>query len=118
MGTVSRGSSHPVVGAPTLHPSACTPTLHLCSSGRFCASGQPPPQQHPMLFLLSMAAVSLWGQLLFSLSPHSPQLGGWFWAGNLILLYVHPALVIGPVSTVGSLGPARTGVGQAASGDL
>lgn len=75
----------------------------------------PPPQQYPILFLLSMAAVSLWGWLLFSLSPHAPQLGGWFWAGNPILLYVHPPLATacGPVSTVESPGPPRTGVGQA-----
>lgn len=45
--------------------------------------GSPPPQQYPVLFLLSMAAVSLWGWLLFSLSP---QLGVWFWAGNPIQL--------------------------------
>lgn len=83
-----------------------------------CLRTAPPPQQYPILFLLSMAAVSLWGQLLFSLSPHSPQRGGWFWAGSPILLYLHPALMIGPVSTMGSLGPPRTGVGHAASGDL
>lgn len=79
--------------------------------------GSPPPQQYPVLFLLSMAAVSLWGWLLFSLSP---QLGVWFWAGNPIQLYVRLPLMTAciPISTVASPGPPRTGVGQTASGDL
>lgn len=90
MGDVSRSSSHPVVCAPTLlrpllQPPPSKPDPHLCSSRRSHALEQLPALAAPLLpipwLLLSVAAVSLWGRQLCSLSP-KPQLSpavGWFW---------------------------------------
>lgn len=86
-GAVSRGSSHPVVGAPTLHPSACTPTLHLCSSGRFCASGQPPTPAAPHALLsFHGSCISVGTAALLPLTPLTS-------AGGVVLGWQpHPAL--------------------------
>lgn len=90
-GAVSRSSSQPVVGAPTIHHSACTPpctpTLHLCSSRRFCASEQPPTPAvpHP-LPSLNGSCISVGMAALLPLTPCAS-------AGGLVLGWQpHPAL--------------------------
>uniref|UniRef100_A0A8C0VT08 Neural proliferation, differentiation and control 1 n=1 Tax=Cyanistes caeruleus TaxID=156563 RepID=A0A8C0VT08_CYACU len=66
-------------GKCTHPPPLCLHTYPAALEGSV-PQDRPPPQQYPILSLLSMAAVSLWGQLLLSVSPNSPQLWGWFWA--------------------------------------
>lgn len=118
-GAASRSSSHPMVGAPTLHPSACTPTctptLQLWEV--LCLRAAP----HPSSTLSS--SFSPWQLYLCGdgcSSPSHPSWGCGFGLATPSSSYVHPPLVTAciPVSTMASPGPPRTGVGQAASGGL
>lgn len=92
--TVSRSSSHPVVGALTLHPSACTLALHLCSPGRFCASGQPPHPSSTPSSSFSPWQLYLCGDSCSSLShPTCLSSGGGFGLATPFCS-MHPALCV------------------------